>query len=39
MAVYVSLISKYKFSQVEQFLVKQNAKLSPTSDHVSQAIW
>lgn len=36
MAVYVSLISKYKFSQVKQFLVKQNAKLSPTSDHISQ---
>lgn len=36
MVVYVSLISKYKFSQVEQFLVKQNAKLSPTSHHVYQ---
>lgn len=37
MAVYISLISKYKLSQVEQFLVKQNAKLSPTRDHVSRA--
>jgi len=37
MAAYVSLISKDKFSQVKQFLVKQNAKLSPPSDHVSQA--
>lgn len=37
MAVYVSLISKYKFSQAKRFLVKPNAKLCPTSDRVSQA--
>lgn len=37
MAVYVSLISKYKFSQAKRFLVKPNAKLCPTGDRVSQA--
>lgn len=37
MAVYVSLISKYKFSQAKRFLVKPNAKFRPTSDRVFQA--
>lgn len=37
MAVYVSLIPKYKFSQAKRFLVKPNAKLCPSSDSVSQA--
>lgn len=36
MAVYVSLIPKYKFSQAKRFLVKPNAKLCPTSDRVSR---
>lgn len=36
MAVYVSLIPKYKFSQAKRFLVKPNAKLCPTSDCVSR---
>lgn len=37
MAVYVSLTSKYKFSQAKRFLVKPNAKFHPTSDRVFQA--
>lgn len=36
MAVYVSLIPKYKFSQAKRFLVKPKVKLCPTSDGVSR---
>lgn len=37
MAVYVSLIPKYKCSQAKGFLVKPKAELCPASDRVSQA--